>query len=830
MKINQIPPEMIIYTPDRRRCKGIVVAPQDITVNCNFNALSKITFKVNKRIYNTETYNWEDNLCYDLLTQNTLIRTTGDFKTCRFWGRPQLKYGTISTQTQQYPRTGSNLSFTATIDNAKLQNEVELFDVGNQSGYKWEYYSHMDDSGQLIDSSQNDNYYYNIACKEFFPIQVGDIVALKSRNEKDGDAVFTYRLHFYAEENVQSYLGSTEFTTYNPSNRICINSNHLKNFSLGYLRVEAWANQAQLTSTSWNSYSPAFGYIKIYSGERRCTSVSTAVPEIAYTSENWWVVGSVDEQIDSDNESKIVTLYAYEYVLSQKTLSLPEGTLPLYIPDGIANLVTDANNFIVDSVNGENYRGAQRMIRGLMNQVLDYLPDWDIGYINPDVVVRYRSVENIDNANIYSFLINSVQPLYKCYFVFDTEHKYIHILSQSDIVKINSNAHLTWDNAVKSIQRNNSDSRFVTAMRVHTGTGEHQYQLGLVNPTGNNIIYDFSSVKSELDFVADTTHYKENSEDCYTLREVVDRFELSISNYTESYRKSGRKLVEAILNKEKTRIKLHECLEEYQSTADTINIYLKDDYPEENVDSMLIPEKPMSSASMRSGGSNAPTSQYIEYHSKSLYQRLLSLAEAYEQCYDKWVECNTLVDNLEKELRSVALVHSLNYKTLQSEYERCGNEYPYLPIFTPLEAKALSYYIYEGDWTDENAVFSETYSADDIISTLETVYDNAEEELENIYCKPTHEYSLSLANITAIPELSVLVDNIYLGNSVFVVNKSDLVKPVLLSIHIDYSNPENFSMQLSTDYKRKPLELRFSDLFGTISQVSVETPTFTFDK
>ena len=51
-----------------------------------------------------------------------------------------------------------------------------------------------------------------------------------------------------------------------------------------------------------------------------------------------------------------------------------------------------------------------------------------------DNVVDYykKFVEDVDNANIYTYLMNTVQSKYQCYIVFDTENLYINILCTFD--------------------------------------------------------------------------------------------------------------------------------------------------------------------------------------------------------------------------------------------------------------------------------------------------------------------------------------------------------------------------------------------------------------
>lgn len=848
MKIKTEQPDLYIYTPDRRETKGIVVQPQEFSVDYNFNAASQMSFKVNKFIYDEHNECWVKNPCYEYLNENMLVATSDTAYKYKFDGSKENSYALGIQISRNSESTG--LGYNTVLHNATLQKETELFDIGNSSGYKWQYYCHIDDYGSFINCSDNDSYHRRIACQEFIPVSVGDIIAIGSKVDdttksfsKSGTTRFTYRIHYYSEPRVDTHTKCLGFIEGNPVSRIIVPEGVFgaNNGNNGYIRIEGIAINATLNDDGWYSYSPRENYIKVYSGERRCSSINGVqnTSNILQT-DRWFVIENIKEHSDFINSSKTVALKSYEYVLSKKSFSISQSTLPLYIPEAIPNLV-NSNKFIIDSVDGVNYKGAQRMQRGLINQILDYIPDWSVKYFSPEIITRYRTIDNIDNGNIYSFLINTVQSLYNCWIVFDTENKTISLISQDDIIKFDSNAVLTWDNVLKSIQITNSDTKYVTAMRVHTA--DDQYSIGLVNPTGNNVIYNFNNIKENLDFVADPTHYKDDEEtQAYTLKEVVELYTQSIQDtikgsqkwgYTDSYRESANKLIESTKKHVNLSTKLSELLSEYKSLADTINIYLQDDFMNSTIpENYLISDNPRSPSQMKGSGLYAPVSNYRNYHSKALYTKLYSVANTYYECKIELAKETTLKHGTQEHLKYIALIYSLNYKTLQTEYNRCqaNDGALYYPIFTPKEALALSCYIYEADWTDTNAVFSEKYSSSDIMSTLIDVYDDAKQELDSIYSKQTYEFSLESANIFLIPEMSFATDNIYIGNSLYIVNNGEWIQPVLLSVHINYGDKTDFSMIFSTDYKRKPIELRFSDLFGTINQISTETPAFTFDK
>ena len=185
------------------------------------------------------------------------------------------------------------------------------------------------------------------------------------------------------------------------------------------------------------------------------------------------------------------------------------------------------------------------------------------------------------------------------------------------------------------------------------------------------------------------------------------------------------------------------------------------------------------------------------------------------------------------QMKQYALKFSLNINTLKEHFNtNSNNGVPtanYVPIFTPTEAVELYKYIYEADWTNENVIFNEKYSSDDIYDTLVDLYNTAKSEMDNIYCKPTYDCESDVANITRIPEMKEQSDTLFLGSSLYIYDDTKWIQPILLELKLDYDNYNYSPMVFTTDYNRKPKEMRFYELFSTIQQTSVETPTFTFD-
>lgn len=887
MKIKKRQPDFYIYNPAETEMLGKVISPQDVTVDYNFNAASKITFSVNKRIYDERIGKWIDNPCYDNLVEHNVVVSTDTENKIRFHGKKMLttvvdgetvgNYGGLSSQPNPRNVYATGLGFNVKIRNATLQNETELFDIGKSSGYIWDYYAYIDSNGAYVKDTKSrtsgspgsPKYYARIACSDFFPVSVGDIIAigckLDSNNHynKNGTPYYDYNIYYYSDNKAPSFVDSLYASVPNPISRLHVSSGSFGTSEetgapamSGYMRISAVVEGASYNNGAWSSSSPAAGFVKIFSGERRCTSFTCGATQTVYIYNNKWVVESIEEEKSSNNAKKTVTLYSYEYVLSQRCFSIDETTLPLFIPDEIPDYVNSEDCVIDATTDNGTYREwshRQRMTRGLINQILDYMPDWKIGYINPKVCVRYRTIPEMDNDNIYTFLINTVQPLYKCFIIFDNAAKTINIIDMEDVCKIDSGTILTWANAIKSLDVSSIDTKYITAMRVHTS--EDTYGLGLINPTGNNVIYNFDSVKDGLDYVVDSTHLNpDNNNQPYTLKELINKYQnelVSISAGTKQYfstssSNSYPNLISNLVDYTKTYVelnsKLSEALTTYRTVGDTINVYLEsvpnNSYPTAY---SFVSDRPRTVASMKSGGDYAPIynsntgNTYDNYSSQSLYTRLLSAAETYWETYSKLNTARKRLKNVNKYLQYYATYFSLNYRTVKKDWDRWiklnnPNSKRIPPVFTPSEIIVLSKYIYEGDWTDENATFKDSYDKSDIIDTLTETLGYAKEDLDSIYSKPNYEFKINSTNIFSDKTLEELVFNIYIGNSLTIADEKHWIFPILLGVHIEYGNEMNFSLTLTTDYKRKPLDVRFSELFGTINQVSPSTLSVTYDE
>lgn len=872
MNLNSSPPDLVLFQPNKITPITAVVAPSHINTTYRFGTASQMEFKVQKYLYDNATSKWYKNPSYDELVSNNLIYSSESSDLFKFRGCKLMNsanYGVKLVQSRTRDSSATGVFFLVDMNGCTLQNEYAVFNLGANYGYNWKSGCYIDDNGAVISAPKNQTYKYNEVIEEFFPVEVGDIISLGSRPynglfKKDATAHYAYRIHYYSEADASTQTKVSQWMLFNPVGRIAVsngdfgseqyigigNTTITEYTKKGYVRIEL---RCQLSTLMY----PLQWYAVIINGERRCTDVKV---QTDFNGNNeyfdvsfgvpWWVIKEVQEEMDGNNATKTITAYSYDYIMSDNTFSIEECTLPLYIPDEIPNAVTTSNYYAIDSCDGVNYYGHQRMERGLINRILDIYPNWTVGYVTPKLLTRYRTIPDCDEVNIYSFLLTTVQELYKCFIIFDTENMTLNLIDKNDIVSIDSNSMITWRNALKTLNIDNSDTNYVTALRVHAG--DDQYPLGLVNPTGNNVIYNFDSIADRLDYIADTYHLDENNEP-YTLKNRWEAYKERFRNIQNgSYTVAGTTAAAArnrIVNGQfellEIKTKLSEALSNYQKLADRINVLM--DYDDDNTHKRLpdIPIRSFTGDYAPATSTNPNTGEtvvtYYNYSSEILYNQIVEASEHY---YSVLGTYNTKVHDVKgalNDLKEFSNSISISPSVLQPIFNRTRPNGQsgtpgegYYPIFTPKEAKELSKYIVEGIWTHDNIVFREDYNASDILSTLTDVYNTAKSELDALYSKPTYEFTATIAGVLANKEIKNMFAELALGNSLYIVDDSpkkqfDYIKPVLLAVTIDYDDWSNTTFELSTDYRRKPLEIRFAELFGSISQTNPSNASFTYD-
>ena len=602
--------------------------------------------------------------------------------------------------------------------------------------------------------------------------------------------------------------------------------------STGYVRFDCVDTKAQKKANNkytWHSMPKE--YVQIYSGLRNVTQFTVGEKTSYTVKQVWWIITDTEENDDGINKTKTVTAKSYEHILAQKTFSLSEGTMPLFFPNKIYNLITSSNwrrdVWISDNLKYES-KAAQRCNRGILNQILDYIPEWKIGYVDSELVLdselesyvlastlccKYRSLDEVNNESVYSFLMDKVEKAYQCFLIFDSENMTINIISgnptsvddngapnKEGMIGSSSNIVLTWSNAIKKTNIKATEDRIVTALRVHTA--EDEYGMGLINPTGNDILYNFSAYKSQMQYVADPDKNR-------TLWEAVQTWQNAYDSIKSGYQSAAQTYVEKLLEIIQNESSMREALSEYRSVADKINIGAES----QNIEIRYV-DYPIYYTVI-----NVDVSEnYRKRHVADLYN---ASKNYYETKTTRDKNINTRDDNYR------IMQNSRNLLTMDYNTAVANSGYA---ILSPKEVLELQKFIIEGDWTNENAVFSENFSATDIINTLKGVYDEAKIDHDNYISQQCYEFDVSSTNIMDLDGFEKNLDDLTLGRMVTLqLNSGDWQFPILMGYHIDHADDSNFSMTFDTNYSNKPLKKRFAKLFDAINQSSSNSNSYTYE-
>ena len=127
----------------------------------------------------------------------------------------------------------------------------------------------------------------------------------------------------------------------------------------------------------------------------------------------------------------------------------------------------------------------------LLQEIIEYLPDWSIGNVDAAVAVKYRTFD-INDSTIYQFLMTDVEEAYECVFDFNTADKTISCYDRSTATT-NTDIYISYDNVIQNISLEEIYDEMVTSLTV-LGAGD--LSINQVNPLGNDNIYKFTHYKT----------------------------------------------------------------------------------------------------------------------------------------------------------------------------------------------------------------------------------------------------------------------------------------------------------------------------------------------
>lgn len=161
----------------------------------------------------------------------------------------------------------------------------------------------------------------------------------------------------------------------------------------------------------------------------------------------------------------------------------------------------------------------------LMHLVLDRVPGWSVGYIDPTIKNEKYSFE-ADNTNAYAFLNTTVANVVKCVFYFDTINRMVSAYAKENIGK-DTNIFIGWRNALNMLKMTPQADTMYNALTIQ---GDEELDITRVN-YGRSYIYN-------LDYYLTTNYFPQ---------ETIDKIKIwqkwQIDNHAK-YIENGKKSAE----------------------------------------------------------------------------------------------------------------------------------------------------------------------------------------------------------------------------------------------------------------------------------------------
>lgn len=136
----------------------------------------------------------------------------------------------------------------------------------------------------------------------------------------------------------------------------------------------------------------------------------------------------------------------------------------------------------------------------LMHLVLDRVPGWSVGYIDPTIKNEKYSFE-ADNTNAYAFLNTTVANVVKCVFYFDTINRMVSAYAKENIGK-DTNIFIGWRNALNMLKMTPQTDTMYNALTIQ---GDEELDITRVN-YGRSQIYN-------LDYYLTTNYFPQETID-----------------------------------------------------------------------------------------------------------------------------------------------------------------------------------------------------------------------------------------------------------------------------------------------------------------------------
>ena len=465
----------------------------------------------------------------------------------------------------------------------------------------------------------------------------------------------------------------------------------------------------------------------------------------------YFMITGIEDGYDGGVHYKDVTAKSIDVEIAQKMLP--------YIANGTYRFTTDTT-----STN-----------KGILETIVEVLPLWTVEYVDEAVASKWRTFEDVDTSmNCLSFMLENLQDAFECIFLFNNITRTISVYDQANYVRRTS-IHITKDDLINSLSVTENADDLYTAISV---LGGDDVTISAVNPTGSNVIYDFSYY---FDWMSDG------------LGQKVRAWQDAVEDAFDSYYETSLLYYQGLA-------KVSDLKQEIEMLDTQLKMYTR---CRENIvaESGTTLTESYNAAIEESGGTPITICEEVA-------DTLAGIDELIAQCESKKETANAALGNLTTELGGY-----------RNSIEAVHNQLSMLSYFTEEEYGELCHYIFEGSYNDEYVTTTDSMTYREKFEQMKTLYDRSKTRLNSV-SKPSQEFSVDVESFIFSKEFAHYSEQLETGCLINVeLEVNDIAELFLSSMTVNY---DDYSMSLTFGNRFNKFDPKslYNDVLGKISKSS----------
>ena len=423
---------------------------------------------------------------------------------------------------------------------------------------------------------------------------------------------------------------------------------------------------------------------------------------------------------------KTVTAHSWEETLNKRVITYNENT-KFKLWDAVT---PESGSYI------QNADGSWKQYPTLL-YLIQQQTGWTIKHVDASLLNEMRTID-IDGEEIYALLMNTISDAYKCFFEFDNVNKEIYCYTKDENVyqPYHTGINFSFQNLITEQTKSQSSDDIITALTVKGAEG---VGISLVNPIGNDTIYDFSYYMNNEEWGMDLS-----------LQTAIKNWQKKIEDSTVEY----KLFIENIRS-------LNVQILETQSSLDVKKSELK---ALQDVQAVNIA---------------ANNSDELQKNHDDVVAKEKEIAIVTEMV-------NNLNDSKTSSLESLTeITTSLSFEN----------------NFTKDQLESLQYFINGSVYENDNFVFTTDMTENAKLEAEESLYNYGLQMLKKM-CTPLFQYTCKIAPFMFDKNYDAFTKNLKLGGAVNLEHSpGEWVEPKIIQITLDYDNPENCTITLSDTFR-----------------------------